>query len=100
VAALTVSITFLANSVALNTALGQRSGAPAMGLLQCDRAFHLGQKPGGGDIADRHRLLCRRDRQLRQPDQQPAGVGALILLTMVRSGIGKEEPGATQREAI
>ena len=62
VAALTISVTFLANSVALNNALCNDLVRRPQDAGSAVALFTLGSQPDRGNSADRDRLLCRRDR--------------------------------------
>jgi ACS family D-galactonate transporter-like MFS transporter len=103
VAALTVSVTFLANSVALNTALcndlvrrPQDAGSAVAlftlgsNLIGVTAPIVTGYFVGATGNFDNAFLLTG----------SLLVVGALILLTMVRGGIGGEGPSAATREAI
>jgi MFS family permease len=103
VAALTISVTFLANSVALNTALcndlvrrPQDAGSAVAlftlgsNLIGVTAPIVTGYFVGATGNFDNAFLLTG----------SLLVVGALILLTMVRGGIGNEEPADAQVEAI
>lgn len=102
VAALTISVTFLANSVALNNALcndlvrrPQDAGSAialftlGANLIGVTAPIVTGYFVGATGNFDNAFLLTG----------SLLVVGALILLTMVRGGIGKEAPAAMPGEA-